>query len=211
MNSKKFWNKKHYDYAAKDWIDKPTIFAQFAIQYFPKHGTLIDLGAGQGQDSRFFAKKGYFVTSADFSDTALRFSKEKAIKEKLEIQTEQVDLSKKLPFENSSFDTVYAHLSLHYFDVKTTTELFNEIHRILKSEGILAALFNSTDDPDIPKFEKIDEDYFLEPGGIIRRYFSVNSAKTFTKDKFKPIVLDNKGKAYKDSIKSLIRFIGRKI
>jgi ubiquinone/menaquinone biosynthesis C-methylase UbiE len=211
MDPKGYWNKKHIRYAAKDWIDKPTIFSQFAIQYFPKTGTLLDLGAGHGQDSRFFAKKGYSVTGTDFSETALRFLAEKADKEGLRIKTEQVDLSKNLPFENNKFDVVYAHLSLHYFDVKTTDKLFSEIQRILKPNGILAALFNSVDDPEIPRFEKVDDDYYLEPGGIIRRYFSVQSAQKFIVGKFEPIILDNEGETYKDSIKSLIRFIGHKI
>jgi SAM-dependent methyltransferase len=211
MDPKDYWNKKHIGYATKDWIDKPTIFSQFAIQYFPKTGTLLDLGAGHGQDSRFFTKKGYTVTGTDFSETALKFLKEKADKEGLKIKTEQVDLSKDLPFENESFDIVYAHLSLHYFDLDTTNNLFSEIQRILKPDGILAALFNTVDDPEIPQFKEVEKDYYLDPEGVYKRYFSVETLEEFTKGKFETVVLDNKGETYKDKINSLIRFIGRKI
>ena len=134
MNAKSYWNNKHLDYAKKDWIDKPTIFAQFVLGYLPKSGKLLELGAGHGQDSRFFTKKGFSVISTDFSETALKFIKEKSAKEGLLIRTKLIDLSKKLPFENNSFDIVYAHLSLHYFDKTTTVELFNEIFRILNPE-----------------------------------------------------------------------------
>lgn len=211
MDPKDYWNKKHICYASKDWIDKPTIFSQFAIQYFPKTGSLLDLGAGHGQDSRFFAKKGYSVTGTDFSETALKFLKEKADKEGLKIKTEQVDLSKDLPFGNESFDIVYAHLSLHYFDQKTTVKLFKEIHRVLKPGGVLAALFNTVDDPEIPQFKKLEKDYYLDPAGIAKRYFSVGSLKGFTEGKFESIISDNKGETHKDEIKTLIRFVGRKI
>ena len=32
----KMWSNLHKNYQEKDWINKPTIFAEFAIKYFPK-------------------------------------------------------------------------------------------------------------------------------------------------------------------------------
>ena len=61
-NSWKDLHQKFYKDA--DWIDKPNLFAQEAIKYFPKYARILELGAGQGQDSRFFAEHGYEVVSS---------------------------------------------------------------------------------------------------------------------------------------------------
>lgn len=53
------WSDLHDNYKTKAWIDKPSIFAETAIAYFPAKGKILDLGAGLGQDSRFFAERGY--------------------------------------------------------------------------------------------------------------------------------------------------------
>ncbi len=46
------WNQLHKQYKDTDWIDKPNIFATEIIQYLPRLGKLLDLGAGQGQDTK---------------------------------------------------------------------------------------------------------------------------------------------------------------
>ncbi len=74
MDNKLYWADKHKKYSTQDWIDKPTIFSQFAVSYFPKIGRLLDLGAGQGQDSRFFADNGYEVTATEYSEVAIELA-----------------------------------------------------------------------------------------------------------------------------------------
>lgn len=210
-DSKNYWDKKHLEYANEDWIDKPTIFAQFAVNHFPKGASILELGAGQDQDSRYFASLGFEVIATDFSVETLRLLNEKAEQEGYKIKTESVDLSKSLPYESESFDVVYSHPALHYFDYQITESLFKEIHRVVKPDGILAALFNTLEDPEIEDLEKSEEDLYKMPSGIVKRYFDTDSLEKFIDGKFEPIVLDAKGETYKDKIKTLIRFIGRKI
>ncbi len=206
------WSDLHKNYKAQDWIDKPSIFAETAIAYFPNAGKVLDLGAGQGQDSRFFAGHGYDVVSTDIEETALEENKRKindTIKNKITIM--KVDLSEELPFEKESFDVVYAHLSLHYFDYETTIRLFVEIQRVLKPGGIFAFFTNSTSDPEYNSGSKLEEDYF-QVDKTAKRYFSVDTARAFTKY-LDTNLLDNHGETYKDAAKgvhNLIRFIGTK-
>ena len=56
MNPQDYWQKQHQKYSTFDWITKPTMFAQQIVNFLPENGKLIDLGAGQGQDSRFLLK-----------------------------------------------------------------------------------------------------------------------------------------------------------
>ena len=130
--SQNIWSKIHSNYKEQDWINKPSLFAETAIKYFPKSGKVLDLGAGQGQDTKFFAEQGYQVISTDISDSALELNKAKnplTLKDKITV--EKLDLTSDFPFPDESFDVVYAHLSLHYFDHDTTTKIFDEIERVL--------------------------------------------------------------------------------
>ncbi len=209
MKSHDYWQKQHQNYSTYDWITKPTIFAEQIVNLLPKNGKLIDLGAGQGQDSRFFAQNNFQVTSTDFTQDALDISRNKS--NNLEIDYKNVDLTKPLPFDDSSFDIVYSHLSLHYFDNITTQNIFNEIHRILKKNGILAILVNTINDPEVAESEKIEEGYFLSPVGIKKRFFPVKYLRQLIGDRYQIEILDENGETYKDSIKNLIRFVGKKI
>jgi len=40
------WQDIHKNYKEQDWIDKPSIFAEQALPYFPKNGRVLELGAG---------------------------------------------------------------------------------------------------------------------------------------------------------------------
>jgi|WetSurMetagenome_2_1015567.scaffolds.fasta_scaffold92511_2 SAM-dependent methyltransferase len=208
---KKYWERIHEIYSKKDWIKNTTIFAKFAAVHFPKKGKILDLGAGQGQDSRFFSNLGYDVVSTDISDFALKLSAENAKKKNMNIKFKQLDISDKLPFEDNRFDIVYSHLALHYYNDEKTKEIFQEIRRVLKPGGILASLFNTAEDPETndSAYEFVEKDYYKSPDGLMKKYFSVHYLKKMTADLFDPIILDDKGETFKDEIKTLIRFIGK--
>lgn len=211
------WTQLHTHYEEQDWINKPSLFAQMAISFFPKADasskTILDLGAGQGQDTRYFAEHGYNVISTDISDLALELNKSKIdlnLKDKIKVQ--KLDLSQDFNFQDNTFDIVYAHLSLHYFDKVTTLKIFNQIEKILKPGGIIALIVNSDQDPEYKIGQKIEEDY-LKIGSVAKRYFNLKTIKYFV-SQFEEILLDKLGETYKDIAKgnnNLIRFIGKKI
>lgn len=199
-----YWHSAHQKYVQKDWITKPTIFATQVIKYFPKGARILELGCGQGQDTKYFVDNDFSVVACDFSQFALDQAK-------LRVNTEfkLADMSKPLEFQRESFDVVYSHLALHYFDKKRTQELFDEIYDILKPNGIFATLTNTIEDPEIKDGKFLEPEYY-EFETIKKRFFSVNSMQEFTK-KFEPIILDARGETHKDEIKTLIRFVGKKL
>lgn len=210
--SNNVWAELHKGYEKRGWIDKSSLFAETALRYFPAKGRLLELGAGQGQDSRFFAEHGYEVVSTDLEETALAQSRAKLpgdLRQKVIIQ--KVDLRQELPFGDGSFDIVYAHLSLHYFDERQTEQLFSGIERVLKPGGMLAFLVNSTNDPEYATGQKIEDDYFRVEKKP-KRYFSLATTGEFTR-RFDAKLLDDRGETYKDrdkGVSNLIRFIGTK-
>jgi SAM-dependent methyltransferase len=201
------WNNLHKKYSDKDWKNKPSLFAETVCEYLPSKGKILELGAGLGQDSLFFAMQGYGVTSTDLSIDYL-----KNISNTKNIEVSQVDLSNELPFKKESYDVVYAHLSLHYFDAQTTKRIFKDIYSVLKSNGVLAFFTNSIDDPEYGTGVLIEPDYF-KTSGTQKKYFNVETATKFAHH-FKPLLVDNNGETYKDrqkGVHNLIRFIGVKI
>ena len=208
--TKEYWDKKHIGNFDGDWFSKPSQFAQYAVSFFPKTGKILEIGTGKGGDANFFQSLGYEVIATDFSSEALKIAEENF----KNVKFINLDTSQGLPFQDKSFDVVYSHMALHYFDEKTTDRIFRDIHRVLKYNGLFATITNTTDDP-----ENEARDYVqLEVGfykniskNIMKRYFSIESMKKFIESLFEIIILDNRGEAYKDKIKTLIRFIGKKI
>jgi len=210
MDERAYWRNKHLKYLNEDWIDKPSLFAKQAVKFFPKGGKLLDLAAGQGQDSRYFRKMGYEVWCTDFLPDALKLAQEKAHKENLNIQFMNVDMRKEMPFEDEFFDIVFSNMGLHYFDEKDTKRLFGEISRILKPNGVLACLLNTEDDSEIPASEKLEPGLYKTPSDLIKRFFDLNFLHKMTDEYFETTIADKKGETYKDIVKTLVRFVGRK-
>lgn len=209
--SDKSWVNVHKNYSKQDWIHKPSIFAEQAVEYFPKKGNMLEIGAGHGQDGLFFASQGFNVISTDLEVASLEANVAQADQEvKKRITARKLDL--RTPFNlDQKFDIIYAHLSLHYFDEKTTKRIFEDIYNSLNPNGILAFFTNSVDDPEYATGSKIEEHYF-EIDGVPKRYFDVAEAKKFA-HRFKPLLADNNGETYKDAaqgIHHLIRFIGQR-
>lgn len=213
INQKDKFDQLTTFYQTQDWINKPNIFAQEVLEYLPSKGRVLCLGDGQGQDSRFFASKGYNVIATDLSDKALEINKNKSSEAGLtNISIEKLDLLNPFPYEDNSFNIVYAHLSLHYFDLESTKKIIAEIYRVLKKDGYFCTFNNSTSDPEYTKGKTIEQDY-IETEGVRKRFFSVDSIRELV-DCFQTILLDNKGETYKDSAKgvhNLIRYIGKKL
>ncbi|MBI3632766.1 MAG: class I SAM-dependent methyltransferase [Candidatus Vogelbacteria bacterium] len=211
------WNEKHLKYAKTDWIDKPTLFAEWALQFLPQDGgSMLELGCGQGQDSRFFAEKGFIIDALDFSFEGLNLAQTKTPAELVpKISYEQIDISYPLPFNDDAYDVVYSHLALHYFDERTTHQIFDEIYRVMRTGGVIAIMLNSTSDEEFNAGPKIEKDFFMIDG-MEKRYFNIESLTPFV-NRFKRIVLDDKGELLKHKIGGerkrggLIRFVGQKV
>lgn len=207
---KQYWNGAHEKYADADWINKPTVFAEQVLAYIPSEGKLLDAGCGQGQDSRFFAEKGYEVTGIDFSPEGIARAKEKTPAE-LHVSFQEADLSKSLPFADGEFDIVHSHLAAHYFTYAETKQIMQEFRRVLKEGGVLTLLLNSVHDSEYGTGEKLEDDYFLI-SGVKKRYFSAHSLVEFIEG-FDVLLLDEEGVTFKDRAignSNLVRFIGRK-
>lgn len=210
--SQSIWDRRYTNYTKRDILEKPSIFAWFVSGYLPDRGNILELGAGNGRDSRFFAKNGFDIISTDFSEAACNLN-DSLIPDDLKsrITIRRLDMTRDFPFPNVFFDIVYAHLCLHYFEATVTSAIINKVHKVLKPEGIFAFMVNSTSDPEYGQGPCLEKAYY-QIGEDTKRYFNIESAKKLVSG-FEIVILDNLGEAYWQTERgahNLIRFIGKK-
>lgn len=206
-----YWAKKIKTYFASDWSEQPTPFAQTVSQYLKPSMTLLELGAGAGQDSIWFSPKVGKVICTDGQSTFFPEIEQRAKAKGVDnLKLQVLDLMQPLPFEDSSIDFVYAQLVLHYFDDNSMQDIVDEIKRILGKGGILAMMVNTKFDEEYDP-EEANEMDMMTVKGVQKRFFDEKSLRPFLPG-FETLLFDDKGVTPKDSLvdnHGLIRFIGR--
>lgn len=169
MNQKKLWKKiwKRDDRFTSNKFAKRS-FSEIKNKPFK---TLLDVGCGVGVDSIFFAQNRLKVTAVDFSETGIEKLKQTITRKKIKNLTPMLKDISKLKFKPNSFDVIYAHLSLHYFDDKTTAKIFNNLYKLLRPKGLFFIKCKSTDDRLYGKGKKIAKDIYVR-NDHIRHFFS---------------------------------------
>ncbi len=154
----------------------PSFSAQKALERFKKEGkhSILELGAGQGRDTIFFAKNGLQVHALDYSENAVEAIKQKAQEVGLSqyVTAGHHDVRKPLPFDAESFDGCYSHML--YSMALTTQELealFQEVRRILEPEGLNIYTVRHTGDAHYGKGNYRCEDIY-EVKGFAVHFFS---------------------------------------
>jgi len=171
----------------------PSIPAKKSLKLFQNQNIskIIELGAGLGRDTIYFAKNSIHVVALDYSQSGLEAINQKAKKNSLSnsITTNFFDVRKKLPFEDNSVEACYSHML--YCMALTTSELENlnnEIYRVLKPNGINIYTVRHTKDGDYKNGIHRGEDLY-EKDGFIVHFFSEKKVKGLLKG-FKNISID---------------------
>ena len=189
-------DQKKLDQQSQHWesnfSSKPEMFglepsksAVKALKSFQDNGikNIIELGAGLGRDTLFFAKNFINVVALDYSRESIKSITKKSKKLNLSdfIKTEVFDVREKFPFEDNSIDACYSHMlycmALSNNDLEN---LNNEICRILKPGGINIYTVRNVEDGDYKNGIHIGEDLY-ENDGFIVHFFSEDKVKKLSK------------------------------
>ena len=137
-------------------------------------GVILDLGAGDGPDTLWFAQQGLSVLAADFSSAALSRLEERCEHHGVShlVRTLHSSISE-LALPEKSVDYVYSHLGIHFFDNNDTNRIFGNIEKWLQPNGSLGLKVKSTADPMYGKGDELDENVFLLDGQL-RRLFAAS-------------------------------------
>ena len=175
-------------YWEKNFLSKPEMFglepskaAINTLKTFKEENIkkIVELGAGLGRDTLFFAKNSINVEALDYSPAAIKIINKKILEHKLSklVSTKIFDIRKKLPFEDNSIEACFSHML--YCMALSTAELKylnSEICRILKPGGFNIYTVRHTGDGDYKNGTHIGEDLY-ENDGFIVHFFSEEKVK----------------------------------
>ena len=160
---------------------EPSYSAKIALENFKKNNIkhIIELGAGLGRDTIYFAKNSIKVTALDCSPTAIKIIKDKSSNLRLSdfINVQIHDLRQKLNFKDNSFEGCYSHmLYCMAFTYSELENLNNEICRVLKKYSLNIYTARNYRDADYKKGIYHGEDLY-EMNGYIVHFFSDEKIK----------------------------------
>jgi len=163
---------------------EPSIAAIKSIKLFKERNitNIVELGAGLGRDTIFFAENSIKVEALDYSPSAIKTINQKKEKNNLGkfVSTKVFDIRKKLPFLDNTIEACFSHML--YCMALSTQELENlnkEIYRVLKPEGINIYTVRHTKDGDYKKGIHRGEDLY-ENDGFIVHFFSEEKIKNLS-------------------------------
>ena len=164
---------------------EPSLAAIKSLKLFQKHNikNIVELGAGLGRDTIFFAQNSIKVEALAYSNESIKSITNKSKKLNLGdfINPKTFDIRKKLPFKDNSIEGCYSHMlycmALSNSDLES---LNNEICRILKPGGINIYTVRHTDDGDYKNGVHIGEDLY-ENDGFIVHFFSKEKVNQLSK------------------------------
>ena len=164
----------------------PSAPAQAAASLFLSEGKgdLLELGAGQGRDTLFFARQGLRVHALDYADASVTEIRAKAAAAGLGglITATRHDVREPLPFADDYFDACFAHML--FCMALTTPELERlaaEVRRVLRPDGLLVYTVRTTADAHFGAGIARGDDLY-EMGGFIVHFFDRALVDRLAKD-----------------------------
>lgn len=149
----------------RDYLNTPAFF-----DILPDVNGLsgIDIGCGEGHNTRLLAKKGAKMEAVDISEVFIQQAIQKENEAPLHINY-QVASAIALPFEDCLFDFATAFMSL--MDIPETEQALNEAFRVLKPGGffqfsITHPCFNTPHRKNLRNLQ--GETYAVEVGGYFK-------------------------------------------
>lgn len=159
-------------YAGDDyyWGTDPNDLAETTLQYLddPDSTRLVDLGAGEGRDSVYFADNGVDVLAVDVAPNGLAKAERLAADRDVDLDTLAADVND-LTLA-STVDAVYSIGTVQYVRPENRERQFDHF-KSQTAAGGLHSIFAFVDHPDVPPAPDWgDNEYSYDPGEL-RGYY----------------------------------------
>lgn len=149
--------------------------AQAAADLFHQSAArgVLELGAGQGRDTLFFAERGFNVHALDYADSGVAAMRSKVAAAGFSdrVAVDAHDVRQPLPFADESFDACFSHmLYCMALTERQLCVLTAEVRRVLRPGGLNVYTARTTTDPDYGKGQHRGEQLY-ELGGFVVHFF----------------------------------------
>jgi len=142
---------------------------------------ILDLGAGHGRDTLFFASNGIEVDTLDYSVTAIKILDKMAKEKRLPIKAQVFDVNNQLPYPDGYFDAVYSHMLLNMrFSSHELHSIFSEIRRVLEPKGLNFFSVRNHHDKSYRKGIEVDKGIY-DINGFQVRFFTGEEIRDLVK------------------------------
>lgn len=121
------------------------ISKEYINKYLKSDHKILEIGAGTGRYSLYYAEQGYNVTAIEYVKHNLDILKSK-ITNKMNIKTEQGDIIDLSRFEDNTFDiTLVLGPLYHLYDNDEISKAIEEAIRVTKKDGIIEIAYITSD------------------------------------------------------------------
>ncbi|MHA2290446.1 MAG: class I SAM-dependent methyltransferase [Promethearchaeota archaeon] len=171
----------------------------------------LDIGCGEGYNTRIAARKGAIINAIDISEVFIASAQESEIQEPLGIKY-QVASAIDLPFSDEFFDFAMATMSL--MDISDTEKAISEAFRVIKPKGFfqfsithpcfMISNLGWVKDKDGKRIGLVVSDYFKRSDGEIEEWIFGAAPKDMT-DKMRKFKIPRFDRILSDWLNLLIR------
>lgn len=125
-------------------------------------GYVLNVAAGDGRFNNTLLENALKVMAIDISGDDLEALKKNCSKHlKNKLQTKTVDITKRFPFEDETFDGVFCTGTLHLFEKEKVCKILLEMQRVLKRNGKIVLDFAT----DIKRLDKNNKPVVFDKEG----------------------------------------------
>jgi hypothetical protein len=171
--NRKYWDA-FYGRAGRSLPTEPTQFARWVAEHYPSTRPLVDLGAGNLRDSRWFARKRRSaVLALDYTSGAMRLGRKPGPRVHRELvnlnDTRHVlSLGVRISRTPQPVD-VYGRFLLNSLDADGLANVMRLASMSLRRAGYLFLEFRTLQDQGRRKVFHNDKRVFLDPDDVVRR------------------------------------------
>ncbi|MGA9841375.1 MAG: class I SAM-dependent methyltransferase [Nitrososphaeraceae archaeon] len=176
------WNKV-YKSDSSFFGEKPSNFALLCFNHMKADNSkkVLELGAGHGRVTLFFASNGIAVDALDYSAIAVEILDKIAKEKGLPIKTQIFDVNNSFPFPDDYCNAVYSHMLLNMrFSLHELHFIFSEIRRVLKSKGLNFFSVRNHNDKSYRKDMEVDKGIY-DVNGFRVRFFTEKEIRDLAK------------------------------
>lgn len=152
--------RRLYDDEARGYAANTDSYADFPglqedvdafVAQLERSALILDLGAGPGRDSKYFAARGFTVVAADLSLEMLRIGRSAEV---AQVQADMVQL----PFRSNTFAGAWVCASLLHLPSRNHDQALSELLRVLAPGGLVAVSMKAEKERVGPKGNQSSDD-----------------------------------------------------
>jgi ubiquinone/menaquinone biosynthesis C-methylase UbiE len=182
-------------------------FAELAQPHFKRGAKILELGCGVGRDAEYFAQKGHTVMATD--GTSAVIEQNKAEISSSSVTFDVLDMRQMpWPYADSTFDVVYANLSLHYYSDEVTAAIVREARRVLRDGGYMAFACKS-DDEYYHAGKKLGNGVYVLPDDKMIHFFSEDYMRQLVTPFANIELLDEIDEDYHGRVSKIVRCLAQ--